>query len=334
MSMDEQIKLFDIMRGPTLAQAVCEIAELGIPDLIEGGSPRSITDLAAAVGSDERSLYRVMRFLASHGFFEEKENRSFDLTPLATAVRSDAEGSFRPAARMFMRFFSCLKNFEHSLRTGGSALTETLGEPIFDYLSKHPEEATIFDAAMTAIHGPETPAMLEAYDFTGIDTLADIGGGNGSLLIATLKRYPDLKGMLFDLDHVATRAEDPIHSAGLADRCSIRQGSFFEALPPGADAYLFRHIIHDWTDEQSFRILRNCRDVIPANGRLLVVEPVVPPGNDPSPAKDMDVLMLVFPGGMERTEDEYRDLFRDAGFELSGVTPTASPVSVIEGRPI
>ncbi len=332
--MDEQVKLFDVMLGPTLAQAVCEIAELGVPDLIEGGSPRSVTELAAAVGSDERSLYRVMRFLASHGFFEEKDNRSFDLTPLAAALRSNADGSFRAAARMFMRFFSCLKNFGHSLRTGGSALTETLGEPIFDYLPKHPEEATIFDAAMTAIHGAETPAMLEAYDFTGIGTLADIGGGNGSLLIATLKRYPDLKGMLFDLDHDTKRAEDAINSAGLADRCTMRQGSFFEALPPGADAYLFRHIIHDWTDELSVRILRNCRDVIPADGRLLLVEPVVPTGNDPSPAKDMDIAMLVYPGGMERTENEYRDLFREAGFELSGVTPTASPVSVIEGRPV
>jgi hypothetical protein len=143
-----------------------------------------------------------------------------------------------------------------------------------------------------------------------------------------------MKGLLFDLDHVAGRASENLESAGLANRCEVVVGNFFESFPEGADAYLMRHIIHDWTDEQCIQILKNCRAVMPADGRLLVVEPVVPPGNDPSPAKDMDIIMLVYPGGMERTEEEYRELFAAAGFELAGVTPTASPVSVIEGRPV
>ena len=176
--------------------------------------------------------------------------------------------------------------------------------------------------------------MIEAYDFNGIATLADVGGGNGSLLTAVLGEYPEMRGLLFDLGHVAGRARDNIAVAGCSDRCEVREGNFFESFPAGVDAYLMRHIIHDWTDEQCVQILNNCRAVIPERGRLLIVEAVVPSGNDPSPAKDLDMAMLLYPGGMERTEEEYRGLFAAAGFELAGVTPTASPVSVLEGRPV
>jgi hypothetical protein len=187
---------------------------------------------------------------------------------------------------------------------------------------------------MTAIHGHETEAMLEAYDFSRVKVLADIGGGNGSLMAAVLQRYPLLKGILFELDHVAARTQEIVNGSGLQDRCSIVQGNFFDSVPSGADVYLFRHIIHDWTDEQSVQILRNCRKVIPSNGRLLIVEAVVPSGNEPSLAKGFDMAMLVFPGGLERTEEEYRRLLEQANFHLTSVTPTASVVSVVEGRPI
>jgi hypothetical protein len=151
---------------------------------------------------------------------------------------------------------------------------------------------------------------------------------------AVLQRYPKLRGLLFELGHVAGRARESLKAYGVEGRCSVIEGNFFESVPSGADTYLFRHIIHDWTDEQSVQILKNCRKVIPKNGRLLIVEAVVPPENEPSLAKDFDMVMLVLPGGIERTEEEYRLLFKQAGFQLSSITPTTSLISVIEGKPI
>jgi hypothetical protein len=190
------------------------------------------------------------------------------------------------------------------------------------------------DAGMTSLNSYETPAMLDAYDFTGIPTLADIGGGNGSLLSAVLPRYPHMKGILFDLGHVVGRTKEKLKAAGLAERCSVIEGNFFESIPAGADAYLFRHIIHDWTDEQCIQILGHCRKVIPANGKLLVADCVVPAGNAPSLSKDMDMTMLTFPGGQERTEAQFRSLLKAASFELKSITPTATVISVVEAKPI
>ena len=175
--------------------------------------------------------------------------------------------------------------------------------------------------------------MRDAYDFSGIRVLADIGGGNGSLLGAVLLRYPHLSGILFDLDHVAGRARVTMQTLGLQERCSVVEGNFFESIPEGADTYLMRHIIHDWTDEQSVQILRNCRKVIPQNGRILLVEFVVPTSNEVGMGKDTDMVMLAVPGGMERTEEEYRELFEQSGFKMSKTTPTSSAVCVFEGRP-
>src|SRR3984893_16156309 len=269
MAQVETEKLTQILWGAALSRAVCTIAELGIADQIEAGSPQSVESLAGATGTHERSLYRILRFLDSHGIFQEKGNRQFDHTPLSHCIRSDAEGSFRPAAQF----------------------------------QRHP-------------------------------ILADIGGGNGSLIGPVLPRYPKLKGLLFDLGHVVRRTREGLKAYGVDDRCSVIEGNFFKSVPGGADTYLFRHIIHDWTDEQSVQILNNCRKVIPNNGRLLIIEAVVPPGNEPSLAKDFDMVMLVFPGGIERTEEEYRFLLEQAGFQLSSITPTASVISVVEGKPI
>ena len=175
--------------------------------------------------------------------------------------------------------------------------------------------------------------MLDAYDFTGINVLADIGGGNGSLISAVLARYPKMKGILFDLGHVVARAKENLKAAGLADRCAVIEGSFFESIPAGADAYLFRHIIHDWTDEQCTQILGHCRKVIPSNGKLLIADCVVPAGNTSCPSKDMDMVMLTFPGGQERTEAEFRSLLKGSGFELKSITPTTTMIHVVEGKP-
>jgi hypothetical protein len=333
MAQAETEKLTQMVFGAGLSRAICSIAELGVADQIEPGSPQPIESLARVTGAHERSLYRILRFLASHGIFQEKDNRHFDHTPLSHCLRSDAEGSFRPAARIQHRIFSFWDGLHHSAITGESGFTKVFAQPLFDYLGTHSDVGPIFDAAMVAIHGHETPAMLDAYDFSAVRVLADIGGGNGSLIAATLQRYPKLKGLLFELDHVIRRTRESLKAYGVEDRCSLIEGNFFESLPSGADTYLFRHIIHDWSDEQSIQILSNCRKVIPNNGRLLIVEAVVPTGNESSLAKDFDMVMLVLPGGIERTEEEYKVLLEQAGFQLSSVTPTTSVVSIVEGKP-
>jgi hypothetical protein len=204
--------------------------------------------------------------------------------------------------------------------------------PVFEFLSQNLEKAKIFDAAMVGVHGRETAAMIDAYDFSGIHLLADVGGGNGSLLSTVLKRHPAMRGMLYDLPGVTQRAQANLQAAGLAERCQVIGGSFFESVPSGADAYLMRHIIHDWEDEKAVTILKNVHRAMGGGGRLLLIESVITAGNAASFAKLLDLTMLTIPGGKERTEDEFRKLFERGGFRLTRIVPTASEVSVIEGR--
>jgi hypothetical protein len=334
MALAETERLTRMIASAALSRAICTIGELGVADHITAGSPQSIKTLARLTATHERSLYRLLRFTASYEVFRETGDREFEHTALSAALRTDAAGSFRTATRMFHRMFKGWDGLDHSIRTGEAGAVKVFGEPMFDYIGRNPELAPLFDAGMTAFHGHETQAMLDAYDFGEIRTLADIGGGNGLLLAAVLGRYPQLQGVLFDLGHVAGRARPGLAALGLEQRCSVVEGSFFEAIPAGADAYLLRHIIHDWTDEQSVQILRNCRKVIPEHGRVLLVEFTVPGANQASLGKDVDMMMLTFPGGMERTDAEYAALFEQSGFRLARVTPTRSAVSVVEGRPV
>jgi hypothetical protein len=334
MAQQETEQLTRILTSAALSRAVGTIAELGIADLIHAGQPKGVEHLARATKTHEASLYRILRFMASHGLFQESGDGRFDHTPLSAALRSDAPGSFRAAARLFHPLFAAWSGLEHSIQTGEPGFNKVFGAAVFDYIPLHPELGPLFDAGMTSMNFYETPAMLEAYDFGGIRVLADIGGGNGSLISAVLARYPAMKGMLFDLGHVVGRAKENLKAAGLSERCSVSEGSFFEGVPDGADAYLFRHIIHDWTDEQCRQILGHCRKVIPANGKILIVDSVVPAGNTASLSKEMDMIMLTFPGGQERTEAQFQALLQAAGFELKSITPTTSMVSVVEGRPV
>jgi hypothetical protein len=330
----ETEQLNQILFGASLAAAISAAAELGVADHIRRGSPRSARHLAEATGSLEGPLYRLMRLLASHGLFTETRAAEFDHTALSEALRSDADGSYRAAAQMFHRVFAAWSGLEHAVRTGQPGFDKIYGKPVFDYVAEHPDLGPILDAGMSSIHGYETGAMLDIYDFNGVRVLADIGGGNGSLLGAVLERYPQMRGMLFDRGHVAERARRSLGERGLSDRCEVLEGSFFESVPAGADAYLFRHILHDWTDAQCLQILGHCRKVIPEQGRLLVVECIVPAGNGRSISKEFDINMMNFPGGLERTEVQFRALFANAGFELSSITPTATMVSIAEGRPM
>jgi hypothetical protein len=322
-----------MMTGYWTSQSIYVAAKLGLADLIKKG-PQSAEQLAAATGTQPAALYRLLRALASVGMFREDEQKRFAMTPAAESLASDAPHSQRALAIMVgEEHYACWGELLYSVRTGRNAFEKIFGEPIFNWLSKHPEQAKTFDLAMVAVHGRETAAMLDACDFSGIGTLADVGGGNGSVLRGVLERYPAMCGMLCDLPGVVERARPLIAAAKMSDRLQAVPTNFFEAVPPGADAYLMRHIIHDWNDEQSRQILRNTRAAMGASGRLLIIENVIPPGNEPGFAKLLDLNMLVIPGGKERTEAEYRELFAAAGFRLTNITPTRADVSVIEGRP-
>jgi ubiquinone/menaquinone biosynthesis C-methylase UbiE len=252
---------------------------------------------------------------------------------LAEPLRSDIAGSKRALALMSGdEQFRAWAEIDYSLRTGKIAFDKVFGKPIFDYLSEHPDKARIFDAAMVGIHGRESHALLNAYDFSGIGVVADIGGGNGSQITEILKKHTRMKGIVFDLPHVIERAKERIQASGLVDRCQLVSGSFFDAVPEGADAYLLRHIIHDWDEEKCLTILRNCHRAMRPASKLLVIESVIPLGNEPFHGKFLDLHMLLIPGGKERTENEYGTLFEQAGFELARIVPTGTEVSIVEGK--
>ena len=321
-----------MLTGYWISQALYVAAKLGLADLLTSG-PRSADDLAQATKTDAPSLYRLLRALASVGVFADDGSHRFSLTPLAECLRSDVPGSQRALAIMSgEEHYRSWGDVLYSVQTGKPAFDKLYGMPVFEFLSKNPEQATVFDAAMVGVHGRETAAMTDAYDLSGVAVLADIGGGNGSLLTTVLQKYPTMRGMLYDLPGVTERARANLRAAGLADRCQVIGGNFFASVPGGADAYLMRHIIHDWDDDRASMILRNIHRALGKEGRLLVVEGVIPPGNDPSFGKLLDLTMLVIPGGKERTKEEYHKLYEAGGFRLTRIVPTRAEVSVIEGR--
>lgn len=327
----EPQRLIQMITGMVGAQAVCVAAELGIADQLVDG-PRSVADLARACGVHAESLHRLLRFLAGEGVFAEDDAGRFGLTPLAAMLRSDSPTHLRDFARMLGGDSAkAWTELIYSVRTGRCAFDHVHGAPIFDYLRRHPEKARIFDGAMTGVHGPETRPMIEAYDFSRFHTVVDIGGASGAVLLEILRACPGVRGVVFDLDHIAAHAAASIAASDCAGRCRAEGGSFFEAVPKDADCYLMRHVIHDWDDEKSISILRRCREAMRPGGKVLVVETVLPPGNEPHLGKMFDLIMLAIPGGRERTAAQYEKLFTAAGLRLTKIVPTASAVSVVEG---
>jgi len=330
----DRLRLSQQITGYWISQMLHVAARLQLADHLHAG-PRSIESLATATGTHARSLGRLLRGLASLGHFEETSPGTYALTATAQYLREDHPQTVRPMALMLGGVqYQAWGELLHSVTTGETGFQHRYGQPLFDYLGEHPQEAAEFDRAMVAIHGGETAAILDAYDLSRFHSVIDVGGGNGSQLIEILRRHPALTGAVFDLPHVAQRAKLALDAAGFGDRGSVIGGSFFETVPSGADAYLLRHVIHDWSDEQSQQILSLVRAAIPAHGKLLVIETVIPPGNYPSFAKLLDLTMLVIPGGIERTEAEYRELFAASGFRLERIVPTAAGVDVIEGVPV
>jgi ubiquinone/menaquinone biosynthesis C-methylase UbiE len=255
------------------------------------------------------------------------------LTPTAELLRTGVEGSLRDLA-IFMGadwHWQVWGAAPYSARTGEAAWEHVHGKEVFPYFAENAGAARVFDNAMTSMSKTVAKAVVEAYDFSSIRKLADIAGGHGSLLAAVLGANPHLKGLLFDMPQVIAGARAFVEAEGVGRRVELASGDFFESIPEGADAYMMKHIIHDWDDKRALSILRNCHRAMPEDGKLLLVEMVVPEGNEPHFAKILDLEMMFSPGGLERTADEYRALFAAAGFELTRIIPTASPMSVIEG---
>jgi hypothetical protein len=317
--------------GALMSQAVYVAAKLGVADLL-AEKPRGVAELAAATETNQRALYRVLRSLASAGIFEETDPKVFSLTPLAEALRSDAPNSVRNGV-IFMGeewHWRVWGEMLYSVRTGKPAWGRVHGGEVFDYFGVNPEQAEIFNRAMTDMSVATAPAVVEAYDFSEIGTITDIAGGHGYLLAQVLKANPNARGVLFDVQPVIDSAGSLLEREGVAGRVEKVAGDFFARVPAAADVYMMKHIIHDWDDERAVMILRNINEAMKRDGRVLIIEVVVPEGGEPHYSKLLDLEMLVSPGGVERTANEYRELLAAAGLRLTRIIPTKSPFSIIE----
>jgi hypothetical protein len=325
--------MFQLLSGASVTGAIACVARLGVPDLVEAG-PKSPEELARETGVKPRELYRLMRATASVGVLAEGADGKFSETPLSAVLRGNANPSLRAFAIMHGREWHGRgwAGLEECVRTGKQAIERIYGAPIFQFMEQNPEEGRIFDQAMTDLSMIDSPAVAEAYSFGEIGTIVDVAGGHGLLLATILARNPRLKGTLYDLPHVVKgAASGPLKS--VMDRCTIASGDMFSSVPAGADAYIMKHIIHDWPDEECLKILKACRKGVNPGGKLLVVDNVIPPGNDFTPGKFLDLQMLIFPGGCERTETQFRELLAAAGWRLSRIIPTQVPESIVEGVP-
>lgn len=320
-----------LVEGYQVSQAISVAVTLGIGDMLAEGA-RESDELAHATGTHAGSLYRLLRALASVGILRELDDRRFALTRLGGLLCSDVPDSIAGWAAFIGRptHWRAWAELLHSVKTGENAFLHVHGTDVWTYRSTRPDESAIFDRAMTSLSRRSNAAVLAAYDFGRFRTLADVGGGQGALLAAVLAAHPDLRGVLFDQTHVVSGAGPLLEAAGVADRCRVIGGDFFEFVPEGCDGYVLRAVIHDWDDADAVRILKNVRRVMIYDGRVLLIERVLAPPNEGRDAKFADLNMLVAAGGRERTPAEYADLFQQSGFALTGIF-NAGVYSVIEG---
>lgn len=307
--------------------------KLGIADMLAHG-PRSVESLAEEAGVDENALYRTLRFLAMLGVYHEVGLRHFKLTPASEFLRSDHPQSVRSTVVWLANPFHLRTYAEllHSVRTGEPCVEQVTKMPVFEYFGRDVEVATEFNDAMTNISETALPPVLEAYDFSGIGTLVDVAGGHGTVCGRILQRYPEMRGIVYDLEVVTKGTPKRLRELGVAARCQVVAGDMFKSVPAG-DSFVMKHIIHDWDEARCLTILKNCIAAMndKKNGRIILIEAVVKGPNEPDFAKLMDIEMLAMPGGQERTEQEYEELFDKAGLEMN-IVPTQGPLWVIEGR--
>jgi hypothetical protein len=324
--------MLQLIGGLHISRALYAVAELGIADGLAGG-PMSSAKLARATGTHEPSLYRVLRLLASVGVLREQPPCTFSLTILGDRLRTGVPASVRSWAMLsdvvgLEAFWPIIE----TVRTGQSGVKIRTGLKPFEHLHRDPERAARFHATMSERTAAFAPSVAAGYDFAGLHTVADIGGGQGILLAAILRAHPHLHGIMFDLPEVAGGAAGVLEAAGVADRCDIVTGDFFQSVPSGADAYVMANVLHDWDDSQSVGLLARCRQAMAPGGRVLIVERLIP--DDPVAAVPVlvsDINMLVVTGGKERTNAEYGELLAAAGLSQGRILPVGSPYGIIEG---
>jgi SAM-dependent methyltransferase len=330
--MDElRTEMFQMGIGYWWSKALYSAARANVADELERG-PRRVEDLAAKAKVHPESLHRVLRALASVGVFEETEPGTFRSTPKSEYLRASHPQSLKHSVIMVNDdLFDAWVDFHHAVETGRSAIDKRFGSDFFRQIASDPEKSRIFDRAMQEIHGGETALMLEHFDFSRHDTVLDVGGGNGSTLRGILEAHPAARGVLFDLPQVVEHARSVLAEHAVASRIDFRPGDFFEEIPGRADCIVLRHVLHDWDDERSARILANARRALTEGGSLLVVEKVITPGNEPGFVKLLDLNMMAI-GGKERTEAQYRRLLEQAGLTFRTVHGTPGPIDVVEAH--
>ncbi len=326
--------LYDRILGDIPLRLIHAVTELNIADLVAAGE-HSVEALAARAGVNADILYRVMRTLSSIDIFTETEDRHFELTPQAELLRSDVDNSLRNfilylAADWHYRTWG---QFLETLRSGETSFDLAYGEPFFENLQTNPDRAANYNTVMTDHSASNARQVAQTYDFSQFNTLMDVGGGHGSLLVEILKSTPGLNGIVFDMPGVSLEGGNLLEKTGFSDRASIVEGSFFEALPRAADGIIMKSIIHDWSDEKARQILQNCREAVGPGGKILLCESVLPGKNEPGIAHFIDLEMLVISGGQERSEREYRALLESAGLRLREIYPTRSGLSILEAEP-
>jgi hypothetical protein len=331
-----QAALYQLGIGHYITNALHLAVKLGVADLLKDG-PRHADELARATQTHAPSLRRVLRLLSSVDVFEERENGAFALTSMGECLRAGVPGSARAMVMLFTgeRVQDAWRDLEYCVRTGNPVYRKRGLDDPFKDPARTPEDDANFDAAMADYTALVSMAVAAVYDFAPLHTLVDVGGGNGALLIGLLRAHRHLRGIVFDQPHAAERAQKAIAEHGLSERCDAVGGDFFKEVPRGGDAYVLKHVIHDWDDQRALGILVNCRRAMPDAGKLLTVEGVYPPRIEPSlegrRAAANDVNMLVNTGGRQRSEAEFHALYDAAGFALTRIVPTPAAVSIVEG---
>lgn len=319
--------------GYMLSAVLHTVARLAVADHLSAG-PQPVAELARRTNASADALYRLLRPLIAIGVFAEPSPKTIALTPASDMLRADHPQTLRDMVLWIdSRFhFEVWADLEHSVRTGTPAVEHLYGKPCFEIFDSKPEVAQTFNAGMTALSGKLASAILEVYDFSTIPTLMDVAGGHGQVLCEILRANPKMRGILFDVASVIDGAKCRVCDLRLDHRCETVVGDFFQQIPAGADAYYLQHIIHDWPDDKALTILGNCRRALQGKngGKLLVVDSVLTEKPSPQFGNLLDLEMLLMPGGRERTEREFRELFARAGFEITRVIPMKASDSIIE----
>ncbi|BDU21160.1 methyltransferase [Dyella sp. GSA-30] len=334
VEMPPHYALLQMITGYWVTQALYVVAKLGVPDALVAG-PRPVEEIASATASQPDLLRRLLRALSSIGVFTEAQPGAYALTPMASLLRTDVPNSMRPQAIMHgEEQYRAWIDTLHNVKTGETAFEKQFGTSYFGYLAGAPEADRVFNEAQAGYTREVAGAVVDAYDFSGAGTVIDVGAGYGPLLTTILKRNPGVKGILFDQPHVATAAGDLLSKAGVSDRCVAQGGDFFASVPAGGDIYILSLLLHDWNDERSATILRHCRRAIEPNGKLLIVELVLPDGEAPFFGKWLDLHMAILLGARERTATEFQVLLSSCGFQINRILSTPTGMSIVEAVPI